>query len=50
MPDKLLNQMIRCLHQNKGVLPKRRREQFHMVTDEEISRIKASFKNIFELG
>ena len=50
MPDKLLNQMILILHQNKGVLPKRRRAHFDILTDKEIIKIEASFKNVFELN
>jgi hypothetical protein len=49
MPDKLLNDMLMFLHQNKGVLPKRRRERFHQITDDEIQRMENSFRNVFEL-
>jgi hypothetical protein len=49
MPDKLLNQMIVFLHQNKGVFSQRKREHFHMLTDEEIKRIETAFRNVFEL-
>lgn len=50
MPDKDLNLMITFLHQNKGVFPKRRREQFSKLTDEEIAAMQARFRDIFELG
>jgi len=49
MPDKLLNEMILLLHQNKGVLAKRKRERFRVLTEEEITRMQASFKRVFEL-
>ena len=49
MPDKELNLMIMFLHQNKGIFPKRRREQFSKLTDEEIGRMQEAFRNIFEI-
>ncbi len=49
MPDKELNRMIMFLHQDRGVFPKRRREQFKKLTDEEISGMQAAFMKIFEL-
>lgn len=49
MPDKLLNLMIMFLHQNRGVFPKRRHEQFKELTDHEINRMQNVFKKIFEL-
>lgn len=49
MPDKELDLMIMFLHQNKGVFPKRRREQFIKLIDEEISRMQLAFRKVFEL-
>lgn len=49
MPDKALNFMIMFLQQNRGVFPKRRREQFKELTDDEISRMQNVFRRIFEL-
>ncbi len=50
MPDKLLSNMIMFLHQNKGVFPKRRREQFGQLTDEEIKRMQAAYRVVYEMG
>jgi hypothetical protein len=49
MPDKLLNEMLLFLHQNKGVFPKRRRERFAQLTDEEINRMQSAFRRVFEI-
>jgi hypothetical protein len=49
MPDKLMNNMLMFLHQNKGVFPKRRREQFAQLTDEEIKRMQAAYRVVYEL-
>ena len=48
MPDKELDLMIMFLHQNKGVFPKRRREQFMKLTDAEISSMQLAFRKVFE--
>jgi hypothetical protein len=37
MPDKLIDSFIRFTHQNKGVFPKRRRNTFQMLKDDEIN-------------
>lgn len=50
IPDNDINLMIVFLHQNRGVFPKRRREHFARLTDEEIARMQAEFREIFELG
>ena len=50
MPDKEINHMIMFLHQNKGIFPKRRREHFAKLTDDEINQMQAAFREIFELG
>jgi hypothetical protein len=49
MPDAAINLMIMFLHQNKGVFPKRRREQFAKLTDDEINKMQVAFRQIFEL-
>jgi hypothetical protein len=48
MPDKLVNQMIMFLHQNKGVFPKRRRKDFSKLRDEEIKEIEKLYVDLFE--
>ena len=49
MPDKELDLMIMFFHQNKGIFPKRRREQFIKLTDAEISSMQSAFRKVFEL-
>ncbi len=49
MPDKELNLMITFLHQNKGVFPKRRREHFAKLSDDEITEMQKKFREVFEL-
>lgn len=49
MPDKDINLMINFLHQNKGIFPKRRRDHFIKLTDDEINRMQITFRSIFEL-
>lgn len=49
MPDKMVNQLIMFLHQNKGLLPKRRRKDFSKLKDEEIREIEKLYQEIFEL-
>lgn len=49
MPDKDINLMILFLHQNKGVLPKRRREQFAKLTDEEIQKMQRAYRTVYEI-
>ncbi len=49
MPDKDINMMIVLLHQNKGVFPKRRRDRFAKLTDEEISLMQKKYREIFEM-
>jgi hypothetical protein len=48
MPDKLVNMMLIFLHQNKGVFPKRRRDYFFKLTDEEIARMQTAYQNVFD--
>lgn len=49
MPDKKLSNMLMFLHQNKGVFPKRRREQFGELTDAEIQRMQEAYRNVYEM-
>ena len=48
MPDKDINLMIAFLHNNRGILPKRRREKFSKLTDIEISKMEEIYKEVFE--
>lgn len=47
MPDKDINQMILFLHQNKGRFPKRRRNLFSKLTDDEIMQMETAYREIF---
>ena len=49
MPDKEINLMILFLHQNSGIFPKRRREQFVKLTDKEILQMQVAFRKVFEM-
>jgi hypothetical protein len=49
MPDKMINQMLIFLHQNKGTLPKRRRETFAKLTDQEIALMESAYQEIYDL-
>jgi hypothetical protein len=49
MPDRDINFMIQFLHQNKGLLPKKRRVQFAKLTDQEIIKMEHAFKEVYEL-
>lgn len=50
MPDKDINMMIVFLHQNKGVFPRRRRDYFARLNNEEITMMQLAYRKIFELG
>jgi hypothetical protein len=50
MPDRDINLMLIFLHQNKGVFPKRRRDQFSKLNDEEILKMQEVYKKIYEVG
>lgn len=50
MPDRDINMLLLFLHQNKGIFPKRRREQFSKLTDEEISKMQAAYRSVYEIG
>ena len=49
MPDRDINLMLIFLHQNKGTFPKRRREQFAKLTDDEIELMQEAYRNIYGL-
>jgi hypothetical protein len=49
MPDRDINMMLIFLHQNKGVFPKRRREQFSKLTDEEIASMQTAYRKVYEI-
>lgn len=49
MPDKKLVNMLLFLHQNKGIFPKRRREQFSELTDQEIQRMQDAYRTVYEM-
>ena len=49
MPDREINIMIMFLHQNSGIFPKRRREQFYKLTDNEILQMQMTFRKVFEM-
>jgi hypothetical protein len=50
MPDREINLMLTFLHQNNGVFPKRRRERFAKLTDEEIARMQSAYQLVFEMN
>lgn len=48
MPDRLSDLLFRFLHQNGGTLPRRRRKrEFAALTDAEVTRIEASYRQEF---
>jgi hypothetical protein len=49
MPDKLIDSFIRFTHQNNGIFPKRRRNTFHMLKDDEIEALQSIFQDVFTL-
>jgi len=50
MPDKLIDSFIRFTHQNNGIFPKRRRNTFNMLKDNEIEALQSIFQDVFILG
>ena len=50
MPDRDINQMLVFLHQNKGVLPKRRRDNFPKLLDEEIEQMQKAYADVYNLN
>jgi hypothetical protein len=49
MPDRDINMMLIFLHQNRGLFPKRRREQFSKLTDAEIAAMQAAYRTVYEI-
>jgi hypothetical protein len=49
MPDKLIDLFIRFTHQNNGIFPKRRRNTFQMLKDDEIEALQSIFQEVFRL-
>lgn len=49
MPEKMINQMMTFLHQNKGILAKKRRDNFSKLTDQEIEQIQSVYRQVYEL-
>ena len=49
MPDKLIDLFIRFTHQNNGIFPKRRRNTFHMLKDDEIEALQSIVQDVFSL-
>jgi len=49
MPDKLIDLFIRFTHQNNGIFPKRRRNTFHMLNNDEIEALQFIFQDVFRL-
>jgi hypothetical protein len=47
MPDKLIDLFIRFTHQNNGIFPKRRRNSFHMLKDDEIEALQSIVQDVF---
>jgi len=50
MPDRLIDSFIRFTHQNNGIFPKRRRNTFHMLKDDEIEALQSIIQDVFSLG
>jgi len=50
MPDKLIDLFIRFTHQNNGIFPKRRRNTFQMLKDDEIEALQSIIQDVFTLG
>ncbi|RFM28538.1 Fic family protein [Deminuibacter soli] len=48
MPDAKLRKLLNFLHGNKGLFPKRRRDEFRELTDDEIKRMEAAYHDIFD--
>lgn len=47
MPDRLIDLFIRFTHQNNGIFPKRRRNTFQMLKDDEIEALQSIFQDVF---
>lgn len=49
MPDRDIGRMLVFFHQNRGVFPKRSRELFSKLTDEEIAAMQNAYRRVFEI-
>jgi hypothetical protein len=49
MPDRMLDNMLTFLNQNKGKLAKRRRNDFSKLTDEEIAAMEKVYSQVYEI-
>ena len=49
MPDKLIDLFIRLTHQNNGIFPKRRRDNFQMLNNDEIEALQSIFQDVFKI-
>jgi hypothetical protein len=49
MPDKDINWMLIYLHQNQGTFPKRRRDRFPKLTDDEIASMQMAYRKVYEI-
>jgi hypothetical protein len=47
MPDKLIDLFIRFTHQNNGIFPKRKRNNFQLLKDDEIEALQSIFQEVF---
>lgn len=47
MPDRRLNDIIKFLHQNRGVFPKRRKRNFEEIKEEEFVKMEQFYNDIF---
>ena len=49
MPDRMIDNMLTFLDQNKGKLAKRRRNDFSKLTDEEIAAMEKEYRQVYEI-
>jgi hypothetical protein len=49
MPDRMIDNMLTFLNQNKGKLAKRRRNDFSKLTDEEIAAMEKAYRQVYEI-
>lgn len=47
IPDRLMDQLIKVIHNNGGTVSKRKRDKFEKLTDQEIERVEKAFQEIF---
>jgi hypothetical protein len=47
MPDRKLNELIVFLHQNKGIFPNRRKNNFAEITEDEFAEMQRIYAEIF---